>query len=65
MKISEDIKYIGVDDHVSDYFEGQYIIPNGMAYNSYLIKDEKITVMDSVDEGFTEAWLNNLENELN
>lgn len=63
--ISEDIKYIGVDDKDIDLFEGQYIVPNGISYNSYLIKDSKIAVMDTVDRRKTEEWLANLENELN
>ena len=62
--ISEDIKYIGVDDKDIDLFEGQYIVPNGISYNSYLIKDSKIAVMDTVDRRKTEEWLANLENEL-
>lgn len=61
MYISEDIKFIGVNDHDIDLFEGQYPVPNGMSYNSYIILDEKIAVMDSVDQGFTEEWLNNIE----
>ena len=65
MKITDSIKYIGVNDHISDLFEGQYIIPNGMAYNSYIILDDKIAICDSVDDGFTSEWLNNLEKELN
>lgn len=65
MKITDSIKYIGVNDHTSDLFEGQYIIPNGMAYNSYIILDDKIAICDSVDDGFTTEWLNNLEKELN
>ena len=64
MKISKDIKYIGVNDHEIDLFEGQYIVPNGMAYNSYVILDEKIAVMDTVDERFAGKWLKNLEKEL-
>ena len=60
MFITEDIKYIGVNDHDIDLFEGQYDVPNGMAYNSYAIIDEKIAVMDTVDARFTEEWLNNL-----
>ena len=63
--ISEDIKYIGVDDKDIDLFEGQYVVPNGISYNSYLIKDSKIAVMDTVDRRKTEEWLANLENELN
>lgn len=64
MNITNDIKYIGVNDHEIDLFEGQYIVPNGMAYNSYLIVDEKIAVMDTVDKKFTDEWLNNLNAEL-
>ena len=62
--ISEDIKYIGVDDHDIDLFEGQYVVPNGISYNSYIIKDEKIAVMDTVDRRKSEEWLANLEKEL-
>ena len=61
MNITKDIRYIGVNDHEIDLFEGQYIVPNGMAYNSYAIIDEKIAVMDTVDQHFTEQWLSNLE----
>ena len=61
MKITEDIRYVGVNDHKIDLFEGQYDVPNGMAYNSYVIMDEKIAVMDTVDRNFTHEWLNNLE----
>ena len=64
MKITEDIIYVGVNDHEVDLFEGQYIVPNGMAYNSYVIRDEKITVMDTVDGNFGEEWLANIENVL-
>ena len=64
MIISDTIKYIGVNDHEVDLFEGQYIVPNGMAYNSYVIMDEKIAVMDTVDARFTHAWLDNLQNVL-
>ncbi|MBQ9251675.1 MAG: FprA family A-type flavoprotein [Clostridia bacterium] len=60
MTISKDIRYVGVNDHNLDLFEGQYIVPNGMAYNSYVILDEKIAVMDSVDAHFGEEWLANL-----
>jgi len=60
MTISNDIKYIGVNDHAIDLFEGQYIVPNGMSYNSYVILDEKVAVMDTVDQNFTEEWLDNL-----
>ena len=65
MKITEDIKYIGVNDHKVDLFEGQYDVPNGMAYNSYVILDEKIAVMDTVDASFGDEWLSNLEESLN
>lgn len=64
MNITNDIKYIGVNDHKIDLFEGQYDVPNGMAYNSYLIIDEKIAVMDTVDRNFTHEWLDNLEKAL-
>ena len=60
MTITNDIKYIGVNDHQVDLFEGQYVVPNGMAYNSYVILDEKIAVMDAVDQNFTGEWLENL-----
>ena len=63
MNITRDIRYAGVNDHVLDLFEGQYVIPNGMAYNSYVILDEKIAVMDSVDKGFTEEWLSKVQAE--
>lgn len=65
MNITNDIKYIGVNDHEIDLFEGQYIVPNGMAYNSYVIMDEKIAVMDSVDRNFGEEWIGNLKTALN
>ena len=65
MHITNDIRYIGVNDHQIDLFEGQYPVPNGMAYNSYAIIDDKIAVMDSVDKNFTEEWLSNLSRELN
>lgn len=64
MQITNDISYIGVNDRKIDLFEGQYIVPNGMAYNSYLISDEKIAVMDTVDRNFTDEWLGNLEKAL-
>ena len=64
MKITENIIYVGVNDHEVDLFEGQYIVPNGMAYNSYVIRDEKIAVMDTVDGNFGEEWLANIENVL-
>ncbi len=62
MKITNDIRYVGVNDREIDLFEGQYIVPNGMAYNSYVILDEKIAVMDSVDARFTREWLDNISN---
>ncbi len=65
MKITNDIKYVGVNDHRVDLFEGQYDVPNGMSYNSYVIVDEKIAVMDTVDAGFTHEWLDNIQNTLN
>ena len=64
MEITKDIKYIGVNDHDIDLFEGQYAVPAGMAYNSYVIKDEKIAVMDTVDAHFGEQWLANLRDAL-
>lgn len=62
MKISNDILYVGVNDHKIDLFEGQYVVPNGMAYNSYVIMDKKIAVFDTVDAKFTHEWLDNLGN---
>ena len=64
MYITNDIKYIGVNDHIVDLFEGQYIVPNGMSYNSYAIIDDKIAIMDTVDAGFTHEWLDNIQNTL-
>lgn len=64
MEITKDIIYIGVNDHKVDLFEGQYVVPNGMAYNSYVILDEKTAVMDTVDAHFGEEWLANLEQAL-
>ena len=64
MHITNDIKYVGVNDHEVDLFEGQYVVPNGMAYNSYVIMDEKIAVMDTVDKNFTHQWLDNIERTL-
>lgn len=61
MEITRDIKYVGVNDHEVDLFEGQYVVPNGMAYNSYVVLDEKVTVFDTVDAHFTHQWLDNLE----
>ena len=58
--VTKDIFYVGVNDHQIDLFEGQYIVPNGMAYNSYVIKDELIAIMDTVDQHFTDEWLNNI-----
>jgi len=63
--ITNDIKYVGVNDHDVDLFEGQYVVPNGMAYNSYVILDKKIAVMDTVDRRFTHEWLDNVQNALN
>ena len=65
MEITNDIKYIGVNDHKIDLFEGQYDVPNGMAYNSYAIIDEKIAILDTVDANFTDEWLNNIKVALN
>lgn len=65
MKISDSIKFVGVNDHKIDLFEGQFKVQNGMSYNSYLIIDEKIAVMDSVDQNFGSEWLSNIKNELN
>ncbi len=62
--VTKDIRYIGVNDRKIDLFEGQYVVPEGMSYNSYVIMDEKIAVMDTVDGNFKEEWLANLENEL-
>ena len=64
MKITNDIRYIGVNDHQVDLFEGQYIVPNGMDYNSYAIMDEKIAIMDTVDKNFTHQWLDNIQSVL-
>ncbi len=64
MYITKDIRYIGVNDHQVDLFEGQYVVPNGMAYNSYAILDEKIAIMDTVDQNFGEVWLENIRNTL-
>ena len=61
MIITKDIKYVGVNDHKVDLFEGQYVVPDGISYNSYVILDEKIAVMDSVDVGFADEWLNNVK----
>ena len=64
MKVTNDIIYVGVNDHKIDLFEGQYVVPNGMAYNSYVILDQKIAVMDTVDRNFKFEWLNNLDEAL-
>ena len=64
MEISNDVRYIGVNDHEVDLFEGQYHVPNGMSYNSYVILDEQIAVMDTVDARFGSQWLCNLESAL-
>ena len=64
MEITKDIRYVGVNDHQVDLFEGQYVVPNGMSYNSYVILDDKVAVMDTVDKNFTQPWLENLEKEL-
>ena len=65
IEISEQIKYIGVDDKTIDLFESQYVVPNGISYNSYLIKDEKNVIMDTVDKRATDEWIENLNRELN
>ena len=65
VKISDSIKYIGVDDKTIDLFESQYLVPNGISYNSYLIVDEKVAIMDTVDKRKTDEWLENLDRELN
>ena len=64
MTITNDIRYIGVNDHEVDLFEGQYVVPNGMAYNSYAIIDEKVCIMDTVDANFTHQWLDNMDKAL-
>ena len=64
MNITKDICYVGVNDHQVDLFEGQYVVPNGMSYNSYVILDEKIAVMDAVDANFVDEWLNNIRTAL-
>ncbi len=64
MNITKDISYIGVNDHEIDLFEGQYKVPNGMSYNSYIIKDEKIAILDTVDARFTHEWLDNIASEI-
>lgn len=64
MTMTGDIKYVGVNDHTIDLFEGMYAVPNGMSYNSYVILDEKIAILDTVDEGFTHQWLNSLQEKI-
>ncbi len=64
MTVTNDIKYIGVNDHRIDLFEGQYVVPNGISYNSYAIMDEKIAIMDTVDAAFTHEWIDNIQNVL-
>lgn len=64
MEITKDIRYVGVNDHQVDLFEGQYVVPNGMAYNSYVVMDDKTAVFDTVDARFTHQWLDNLQNVL-
>ena len=64
MQISKSVKYVGVNDHQVDLFEGQYEVPNGMSYNSYVIIDQKIAVFDTVSQGFGEEWLNNIKKEI-
>ena len=64
MYITKDVRYVGVNDHKLDLFEGQYAVPNGMAYNSYAIMDDKTAIMDSVDGGFTQQWFDNIRAEL-
>ena len=65
MTITNDIRYVGVNDHAVDLFEGQYVVPNGMSYNSYVILDEKVAVMDTVDQNFGQEWLANIREVLN
>ena len=62
--VTDSIYYVGANDHDVDLFEGQYVVPNGMAYNSYVIKDEAITVMDTIDQKKTKEWLANIEEAL-
>ena len=61
MTITNDIRYVGVNDHEVDLFEGQYVVPNGMSYNSYVILDEKVAVTDTVDRRFIDQWLQNIK----
>ena len=60
MEITKDIRYVGVNDHQVDLFEGQYVVKNGMSYNSYIILDEKTAVLDTIDQHFTDEWLGNI-----
>ena len=62
MKITDNIIYVGVNDHKIDLFEGQYSVPNGISYNSYVVLDEKIAVFDTVDAAFSHEWLDNIAN---
>ena len=64
MRVTDDIIYVGVNDHKVDLFEGQYTVKDGISYNSYVIMDEKIAVMDTVDIGFADEWLSNIEEAL-
>ena len=64
-KFSKSVKYVGTDDKTIDLFESQYLVPNGISYNSYLIVDEKVAIMDTVDKRKTDEWLENLDRELN
>lgn len=64
MRVWDEILYVGVNDHEVDLFEGQYTVPNGMSYNSYVILDEQVAVMDTVDVRFGQEWLKNLEHAL-
>ena len=63
-QLTDKIYYIGVDDKEIDLFEGQYVVPNGISYNSYVIMDEKIAIMDTVDKNFTHQWLDNIQKTL-
>ncbi len=65
IEITESIKYVGADDKTLDLFESQYIIPNGISYNSYIIHDKKIVIMDTIDKRKTDEWMENIEKELN
>ena len=64
MEITKDIRYVGVNDHAVDLFEGQYTVPSGMSYNSYVILDQKVAVMDTVDAHFGHEWLDNIQSVL-